>query len=271
MSIWNLIILLSITLFLVPYTVMMVREQKPQSDLSIGERFHEETSLTWRGAIADMFRSRPKSPPLYKTYRNAPVTKLPQPIHKGMAVEEAIGKRRSIRNYSKKPLTMPQLSQLLFAAQGVSGSMYGQALRTAPSAGALYPFEIYVVVNDVQGLSKGIYHYAVRDHALEQLKTGDMRREIVSAGLEQDMLGDGDVAFILTAMVDRIRHKYGERGYRYIYIEAGHISQNITLQAVSLGLGSVCVGAFLDEQVNRLVGVDGRSEISIYIHAVGTL
>ncbi len=123
----------------------------------------------------------------------------------------------------------------------------------------------------MEDFSCGIYHYSVLDHALELIKPGDFRNQIISAGLKQEMLGDGVVTFVLSAIFDRVRHKYGERGFRYVYIEAGHISQNISLQAVSLGLGSVTVGAFLDENVNKLIGVDGLKEAVIYLHAVGRL
>jgi SagB-type dehydrogenase family enzyme len=251
--------------------MLIAGRKEPKKELSIGERFHHETSLTWRGVLGDMFRTKPKKPPLYKTYPSSQKVNLPKPQYRGMTLEEAIEKRRSIRNYSKKPITKTQLSQLLFSAQGITGKIYGQPLRSAPSAGALYPFEIYLVVNNVQDLPQGIYHYSVLDHALELVRAGDFRSEITDAGLEQEMLGDANVTFILSAIFDRVRHKYGERGFRYTYIEAGHISQNIYLQSVSLGLGSVCVGAFLDEKVNQLIDVDGRKEAVIYLHAVGAL
>jgi len=251
--------------------VLLAQEKENVKELSIGERFHYETSLTWRGVLGDMFRSKPKKPPQYKTYPGSKKVELPKPKYRGMVLEDAIEKRRSIRNYSKKAISMVELSQLLFAAQGVTGKMYDKALRTAPSAGALYPFEVYVVVNNVQDVAQGIYHYLVLDHALELVKAGDFSGKISDAGLEQDMLGAAGVTFVLSAIFDRVRCKYGERGYRYAYMEAGHISQNIYLQAVSLGLGSVCAGAFLDEKVNRLVGVDGHEEAVIYLHAVGSL
>ena len=251
--------------------VLLDAGKKSQKELSIGERFHHETFLTWRGVIGDVFQIKPKKPPQYKTYTGAKVVKLPGPGHQGMTVEDAIKKRRSVRNYSPKSLSMSQLSHLLFAAQGITGKMYGQPLRSAPSAGALYPFELYLAVNNVQGLSKGIYHYVVLNHELELIKPGDFSGQITDAGLEQDMLGEADVTFILSAIFDRTRHKYGERGFRYVYIETGHISQNIYLQAVSLGLGSVRVGSFLDEKVNQLIGINGHAEAAIYLHAVGTL
>jgi SagB-type dehydrogenase family enzyme len=125
------------------------------------------------------------------------------------------------------------------------------------------------VVHRVEGLSPGIYHYRVREHALEQIESGDFRAAITAAGMNQDMLGESCVTFVLSAVFDRTRSKYGERGFRYVYIEAGHISQNLYLQAVSLGLGSVAVGAFLDGELNRLIGVDGRQEAAVYLHAVG--
>jgi SagB-type dehydrogenase family enzyme len=242
-----------------------------EEKLTIGERFHEETSHTWLGVIGDLFRSKPAMPPLYKRYPGAKVIKLPKPAYSGMTVEEAIKKRRSVRNYSSKPLSLAQLSQLLFSAQGVTGKSYGAPLRTVPSAGALYPFEIYLFANNVQGLPGGIYHYAVLEHALELVKEGDFHKDITSAGLKQEMLGDAGVTFVLSAIFNRIRHKYGERGFRYVYIEAGHISQNIYLQAISLGLGSVSVGAFLDENINELIGLDGLHEAVIYLHSVGSL
>lgn len=207
----------------------------------------------------------------YKSYRGAKMIKLPKPNYQGMPVEDAIRKRRSVRSYSKKALTLPQLSQLLFAAQGITGNHYGHDVRAAPSAGALYPMEVYLVVNNIEGLPRGIYHYNVQKHALELLKEGDFQREITNAGLGQEVLGEAQVTVVLSAVFERTRRKYGDRSLRYIYMEAGHISQNIALQAVSLGLGAVCVGAFYDEQVNRLIGLDANTESAIYLQAVGTL
>jgi len=250
---------------------VLLGQEASEKRLGIGERFHYETSQTWGGVLGDMFRSKPKRPSDYKVYTGAKKIELPEPKYRGIAVEEAIEGRRSVRNYSAKPISKAQLSQLLFAAQGISGKMYGKGLRTAPSAGALYPFEVYVVVNNVQDLPRGIYHYSVLDHSLEEVKSGDFRKRITDAGLKQEMLGEAGVTFVLSGIFDRVCHKYGERGYRYVYMEAGHISQNIYLQSVSLGLGSVCAGAFLDEKVNQLIGVDGREEAAIYLHSVGSL
>ncbi len=235
-----------------------------------GERFHRETALSWGGVLGELFRSKPPRPAQYKTYPGTKRITLPSPRHEGLAVEVAIKARRSVRTYTVEPVSLAQLSQLLFSAQGITGTMHGQPLRSAPSAGALYPFEIYVMAHNVAGLERGIYHYAVREHQLEVVAGGDFRKQITRAALQQDMLGEADVTLVLSAIFDRSRHKYGERGYRYVYMEAGHISQNIYLQAVSLGLGSVGVGAFLDAEVNELIGVDGSNEAAVYLHAVGS-
>ncbi len=271
LNIWTLSLAIASFVLFINSFGLSAYSKDAEKELSPGERFHHETSLTWRGVIGDVFRSKPKKPPQYKNYPGSKIIKLPKPVYHGITLEESIEKRRSVRNYSGKPLTLSQLSQLLFSAQGITGKLYDQSLRTAPSAGALYPIEVYVIVNSVEGLTRGIYHYAVLNHSLELVKSGDFRKEITAVGLEQEMLGDADVTFVLSAIFDRVRHKYGERGFRYAYIEAGHISQNIYLQAVSLGLGSVSVGAFLDEEINKLIGIDGQTEAVIYLHAVGTL
>jgi SagB-type dehydrogenase family enzyme len=184
-----------------------------------------------------------------------------------MTVEAAIASRRSKRNFSSRPLSRAQLSQLLFAASGLTD---GNG-RSAPSAGATYPIEIYVVIHNVETINQGIYHYNVQNQALEVMKLGDYRKQITNAGQEQSMLGDAAAVFVLSAIFDRVCMRYGDRGYRYSYMEAGHISQNIYLQAQSLGLGSVSLGGFIDHQVNALLGLDGDLEAVIYLHAVGAL
>jgi SagB-type dehydrogenase family enzyme len=194
---------------------------------------------------------------------------LPKPDFKGEAFEETLKKRRSAREYTEEPITLLELSLLLFAAQGITGREQGYELRAAPSAGALYPMETYVAAIRVDGLKPGIYHYAVASHALELVKSGDFRGKLTDASLGQEMVGQAAATFIITSIFERSTYKYGERGYRYAYIEAGHISQNLFLQATSLGLGSVCVGAFFDDKINKLIDVDGKKEAAIYIHCVG--
>ena len=249
------------------YYKKTTRSVPTDKSMSIGQRFHYETNQNWQNVITKAFR---KVMPIkaYKEYPEAKIIKLPKPEYSGITVEEALLKRRSQRNYSDKPLSIDYLSQLVFAAGGVTSERGG---RTAPSAGSKRPMEIYLIVNSVEGLEPGIYHYAAKQHSLEKIKSGNYSKDIISAGLEQGMLGEADVTFVITAIFDRVRQKYGERGFRYSYMEAGHISQNIYLQSASLGIGSVCVGAFFDEKVNKLIGVDGIGEATIYLHAVGTL
>lgn len=236
---------------------------------TIGEKFHEETKHTWTQILKEIIKPKPPKPPEFKEYPKLPKIKLPKPEFRGIILEEALRKRRSIREYSKKTLTLSEVSQLLWAAQGITGKIYETFLRTAPSAGALYPFEIYVFINNVENLKQGLYHYFVRDHSLVFIKEGDFRDKLLRASLEQEMVRDAGAVFVLSAIFDRTRSKYGERGYRYVYIEAGHISQNIYLQATSLGLGTVVVGAFLDDEINRLLEIDGKKEAVIAIQPVG--
>ncbi len=196
---------------------------------------------------------------------------LPKPDFKGLTFEEALIKRRSHRDYSEKPLSPLELSQLLFAAQGITGKSGGTLLRAAPSAGALYPFEIYLASANVEGIRKGLYHYSVRDHGLVLVREGDFRRELTRACLGQGMVHNAAVNLILVAVPERTRARYGDRGLRYIYMEAGHISQNIYLQATSLGLGTVVVGAFLDDELHNLLALDAKREAVIAVQPVGKL
>ena len=195
--------------------------------------------------------------------------KLPKPRLKGLTVEDAIANRRSIRSFRDKEMSLETLSQLLFAAYGVTTHKWGIDLHAAPSAGALYPFEIYIYVRKVKGLRRGIYRYVPHDHELIPIFYGDFDREVIRACLGQDYAAGGNVTFILVAVFSRTTRKYGERGYRYIYMEAGHISQNIYLEATSLGLGTVAIGAFYDDLMNQIVGVDGSTASVIYVQPVG--
>lgn len=191
--------------------------------------------------------------------------KLPEPRLTGeMSVEEIIVKRRSVRDYTDDPITLEQLSQLLWAAQGIT--MRSKGYRSAPSAGATYPFEVYVVVGNVEGLEPGIYHYDPSTHSLSIIKAGDFRAELQSAALDQEWVGDAPVDIILVAFYERTANVYGERGIRYVHMEAGHIGQNLYLQATALGLGTVAVGAFHDDRVAAILETEGAP---LYIFPVG--
>lgn len=234
----------------------------------IGEKFHNETKLDPLKAVSSLLKLE-KAPPQFKTYPDKEKIKLPEPSFKGIILEEVIRKRRSIRDYADEPLTLSQVSEILFAAQGITGELAGTYLRTAPSAGALYPVEIYLIVQNVKGLEKGIYHYNILEHSLEFIKKGDFKNEIFKAGLFQEMFLSAPLILVYTAIFKRTTYKYDDRGYRYIYIEVGHIAQNVALECVSLGLSSCVIGAFFDDMVNKLIGVDGKEEGTIYIQTIG--
>ncbi len=234
----------------------------------IGFRFHQATKIMPWGVPADQGWPRPPRPPAFKAYPG-PKVRLPPPRHQGLTVEQALQARRSARTYGSAPLSLDALGQLLFAAQGFTGQRQGYRLRAAPSAGALFPYEIYVVVHRVQVLAPGAYHYDPRDHSLTLVRSGHLARPLMRIGLQQEHLATAAAVFALSAVIDRVRAKYGERGWRYVYMEAGHISQNIYLQATSLGLRSVAVGAFIDDDMNALLGLDGERETVMYLHAVG--
>ncbi len=192
--------------------------------------------------------------------------KLPAPDYMGnTSVEEALSKRRSVRFYSGEDLSIEEVSQLLWAAQGITGTG-----RTAPSAGALYPLELYLVVGDVEGLDNGVYQYRPVEHELEKAVEGDIRVELSKAavGQNQEHVRDAAVDLVFTAVYERTTGKYGERGIRYVHMEAGHAAQNVYLQAVSLELGTVVIGAFSDDKVKELVNAEEQEE-PLYIMPVG--
>jgi SagB-type dehydrogenase family enzyme len=189
-------------------------------------------------------------------------TALPKPrLESNVSTEEALLKRRSVREYGNKPLTLQEVSQLLWAAQGITG---GYGMRTAPSAGALYPIELYLVAGHVNELAAGIYRYRPKGHELLKLAEGDKRRELYLASLEQEAVRDAAVAIVIAAVYGRTTIKYGKRGMRYVHMEVGSVAQNIYLQAVTLKVGTVFIGAFDDAKVKRVINMpDGEEPLAI--------
>lgn len=240
----------------------------PAAANDLGTFYHQWSKPGYRLALSSLL-DWGGQPARYKTYPDALQITLPDPHgYRGLSLEEALEQRRSQRDYVAEPLSLVELSRLLHAAQGITDR---REHRTAPSAGALYPIETYVVAHNVAGLEPGIYHYALREHELELLRQGDFRQAVRQAGVWQDFLGQAGVCFILSAIFQRTRWKYHERTYRYILLEAGHIGQNLYLTATSLGLGACAVGAFLDDDLNDLLGLDGETEAGLYIIAVGKI
>ena len=235
----------------------------------IGDTFQQETKYR-RGHLPGGGLDWVARPEGYKRYPEAPDIPLSPPqVEDGTPIWKAIGQRRSIRRYQDAPMQEAELSQLLWAAQGITQESQGYGFRAAPSAGALYPVETYLVVSAVEGIEPGIYHYAVAEHALEKLKAGDFRAEIARAALDQNVAASANVVLVWTAVFGRCKWKYRQRAYRYIYLDAGHIAQNLALAAVALGLGSCQIGALYDEEVNDLLGVDGVEESTIYMTVIG--
>lgn len=204
--------------------------------------------------------------PSEESQEQSNVVTLPEPRHDSdVSVEQSMLLRRSIRSYPNEPLTLQEVSQLLWAAQGITDTL---GRRTAPSAGALYPLEIYVVAGNVQDLSSGVYKYKPGLHRLEKVMDGDVRTELSAASLGQASVRQGAVAFVITAVYERTTIKYGDRGIRYVHLEAGHAAQNLCLQATAMDLGTVTVGAFSDEQVAEVLNLP-EDEQPLYVIPVG--
>jgi len=191
---------------------------------------------------------------------------LPEPKKdSATALEETLKERRSIRHYRDVPLTLSHISQLMWAAQGIT---HGRGFRTSPSAGALYPLEIYAVVGNAEQLDAGIYHYQPKSHQFNQVKAGDQRKALCSAGLSQSAIRNAPVSIVITGVFERTTGKYGKRGVQYVFMEAGHAAQNLLLQAASLKLGAVPIGAFDNQAVIRLMDLS-EAETPLYILPVG--
>jgi len=208
----------------------------------------------------------------YKVYPN-PLARLelPPPAQEGgRGIWTALLERSSTRDYSADPVSLEQASQLLWASQGITREGGEWQFRTAPSAGALYPIETYLAANRVQELLPGLYHYEVRNHRLAFLREDEfIGMALTRAALGQTVCQRAAAIFIWTAVIARSVRKYGERAYRYIYMDAGHVAQNLYLAATALGLGCCAVGAFFDDEVNAVLDVDGREETTVYLATIG--
>lgn len=238
-------------------------------DEKIGDNFQKDTKYT-RYSLGGGGLDWSTKPELYKTYPKSKKIELENPKNLSkIPLYEILENRKSIRDFSNKPITKEQLSYLLWTTTGIQRKDYNFEYRTAPSAGALYPIETYLIINNLEEISKGLYHYSIKDHELEELKLGDFGIEISNAALGQNMCAKAAVVFIWTAIFERSVWKYGQRGYRYIYLDAGHIGHNLALSATSLNLGSCQIAALFDDEVNELIGVDGKDESTVYMSVVG--
>ncbi|MBN1654092.1 MAG: SagB/ThcOx family dehydrogenase [Deltaproteobacteria bacterium] len=199
---------------------------------------------------------------------NGQIIQLPRPnFDSAVSVEQALSKRRSVRQYGKKSLNLSEISQLLWAAQGITAA---EGFRTAPSAGALYPLEVYAVAGNVTDLTPAVYRYRPQSHELEKIVEGDKRKELCQAAMSQPAIENAPAIFVFTAIERRTTIKYRERGIRYLQIEVGHAAQNIALQAVSLGLGTVPIGAFDDSKIGEILNCQ-PGESPLYLMPIGSI
>jgi SagB-type dehydrogenase family enzyme len=240
----------------------------------IGRRFMDDTQYG-RFPEADEARGRPRPPLEQVPAQTGTAIALPRegiPHLGSLSVHEAIERRRSLRSYADDPLRLDELSALLWWTQGVQRVIPEAevTLRTVPSAGARHALETYLLVSRVQGLEKGLYCFHATGHALLAVSREEALAERLQAAcLGQPSVGGSAVTFIWVAIPRRMTWRYGERGYRYLHLDVGHVCQNLCLGAEAISAGACAIGAFSDQEVNALLGLDGKEAFAIYLAAVG--
>jgi SagB-type dehydrogenase family enzyme len=239
----------------------------------IGRQFMQHTQYRYMDK-PDQDKGLPQ-PPLQLEYdRSKPLIELPAPgslVVGGIDLRQAIENRRSVRQYAQQPLSLAELSFLLWCTQGVKQvTDRPVTLRTVPSAGARHAFETYLLINRVEGLAPGLYRFLAIEHKLLEvdLKPG-LADRMVDACLQQRFVKSSAATFIWSAVVYRMAWRYTERGYRYLHLDAGHVCQNLYLAAAAIGCGACAIAAFDDEAVNQLLGLDGEEQLAIYLATVG--
>jgi len=241
----------------------------PELRRSLGFLYLQETKLR-RETIGQQPRPRILPADPFKRYPMAEKVPLPRDWEAiGGDLWSALRTRRSVRQYGSGAIGMGELACLLWAAQGVTARSGPFHLRTAPSAGALYPVETYVAAERVAGLPPGLMHLDVQGFQLERLTSGPSCRDVSRAALGQAFLGEAAAVFIWSAVLRRTMTKYGHRGLRYIFMDAGHVCQNLLLAAEALGLGACPVAALFDDEMNAVLGLDAEEETVIYAASVG--
>ncbi len=239
----------------------------PQLRQAIGWKYIELTKLK-REEIHTLTKPLISSVPLYKTYKGC--IRIPlEEKDKNSKLIQLLSRRASSRRYTTQPIDFKEISTILWAGYGRRKRDKNFHFRTSPSAGALYPLEIYLFSLNIQGLNQGIYHYNILEEHLELLVKGDFSLPLIEASLGQRFVGEAGCCIVISAFFRRNMSKYGDRGLRYILLDAGHVAQNIILAATEKGLGSCPVGAFFDEEINSLIGIDGTEETAIYLIAIG--
>ena len=236
---------------------------------NVGDDFQFLTKYN-RNKMSGGYLDWANKPDTYKQYLNSKKIELPSiQEFETLTFDQTVRQRKSVRRFSEKSLSLLQLSYLLWSSTGIQRMEDGYEFRNAPSAGALYPIETYLFARNVDGLDAGLYHYNIKYHLIEQLKTGDFSDYLAKSCLGQTMLSSAPVVFIWSGVFSRSKWKYKQRAYRYVYLDCGHIAQNLAMSATSLGLGSCQIGAFYDDELNNLTELDGQNESVIYLSVVG--
>lgn len=239
-----------------------------RNPFSISELYHENSKIVSSApGIPHSVESILIAPNGFKRYQYAQRTRLPSPEEQpASCLLSAISDRRSCRQYSDNAIKLEAVSELLYYSLGISDDNYR---RCTPSAGGLYPLELYVVSINVEGLPPGLYHYDVRSHCLSHLEDGDFRPQLMKAIFIKETVQTSGAIIMLTGVFGRSKIKYGERAYRFVLFEAGHAMQNICIAGTVLGLGTCPVGGFVDDGLNDLLNIDGIDEAALYAVTIG--
>jgi SagB-type dehydrogenase family enzyme len=245
---------------------------RTRTEPDVARLYHLHSSHE-RARILEPVPELDRQPAQFRTYPGSPRTALPgKDFDLSMPLGVALARRRSIRTYALRPLPLAVLGRLLHTSYGVRGLRRDGGEETcdrpAPSAGGRYPLELYVATQAVEGLADGIYHYDARAHELELVRGGLAQPEIVDLAMGQEVARDANVVIVITAVRERTMWKYGQRGYRHLFLDAGHVGQNLYLVATALGLGPTAIGGFLDEDLGTLLQLPGDEE-PFYVVCVG--
>jgi SagB-type dehydrogenase family enzyme len=265
------------------YSIPALESQLNPAPPSLSELYHENTKLFPLTIQLMMPESDFSTADLqamsraYKQYPNAPRIKLPaiESIpQNGRTFDDVISSRRSLRDFANRELTLNELSQILHQSYGVTGESpasrgFRQNFRSAPSAGALYPAEIYIAVRKVAGVEPGIYHYNVPNHEIELMIPGDPTEQVSEVCCRQEYVRQASIVVLISGVLTRTKLKYGERGYRYVLLDIGHLGQNIYLSCASLELAIMTTCGFFDDEANKLLRIDGVDETAMYVAFVG--
>ena len=239
----------------------------------IGREFIKKTKYEYLDPSAQS-RGRPQPPLELEIYKGGELIELPAPESlsiRAVDLRQAIERRSSIRRYSRTPLTLEELSFLLWCTQGIKEVIPGSAtFRTVPSAGARHALETYLLINKVDTLPAGLYWYSALRHGLILIDNGDqLADQLVTACLGQRFVAQSGATFIWTASSYRMTWRYSERGYRYFFLDVGHVCQNLYLAAEAIDCGVCAIAAFSDDAVNEFLRIDGEEQFSLYLATVG--